>query len=279
MQSTNALTSIPAEPPRRQRGRPRTKCRAVSAREIEQLVKGAHYLVPMYARSYLGRGVALEDLISAGNVGIVEAAYRFDPDRGVKFSSYAAWWVRKAIASSLETIPAVVTVPRYSFHRRRRVLASIASGRAAGVRAFGEEDAAADLGLSAQQVKRAVSFCGYAISLEEPISPDDHHRLEDRLARPAEEGPEAQAFVHARTRCVQAALAGLSDRRRLVLALRFGVDPDGDEPASLVEVGRKLGLSRERVRQIEMDALNAVRRSLAAAGWSHGGAKSGRGRV
>jgi RNA polymerase nonessential primary-like sigma factor len=276
MQSTNPCNSVLAAPSRLRPGPQPGRRRAVSPREIERLVEEARGLVPMFARPYLGRGVAFEDLVGAGNLGIVEAAYRFDPGRGVKFGTYAGWWIRRSISAALRTASSVVVVPHYSFQQRRRVLDAIASGRASGARAFGVEDLAADSGMSARQVEQAMSFWSGAVSLEAPVSPDDHRRVEDRLARPAEEGPEALVLDRDLARCARAALARLSDRQRLVVTLRFGFGPEGDEPASLADVARTLGLSRERVRQIELTALKAVRRELTAAGWKPTHSPAGR---
>lgn len=262
MQTTDSFRPVPAAPTTlRARPQPR-KRHAVSPREIERLVEEARNLVPMFARRYMGRGVAFEDLVGAGNLGVVEAAYRFDASRGVKFGSYAAWWIRKAIVGTLGTDASVVSVPRYSFDRRRRVLEAITSGRADGLRDFASNEVASDLGLSAKQVEQALSFSVGVVSLDAPVGRDDRHIVGDRLARPAEEGPEAVVLDSERARCARIAMAVLSPRQRIVLSLRFGVGADGAEPASLTDVGRVMGISRERVRQIEQEALAAVRDEL-----------------
>jgi len=262
MQTTDSFSRVPPAPsPIGQRPQ-RSKRRAVSPREIERLVEEARNLVPMFARRYLGRGVPFEDLVGAGNLGVVEAAYRFDASRGVKFGSYAAWWIRKAITTALGTASSVVAVPRYSFDRRRRVIDAITLGRAEGLKDAAADDVAAGLGLSVRQVEQALAFSIGAVSLDAPVGHDDRRRVGDRLARPAEEGPEAIALHGDRARCARAALKVLSPRQRLVLALRFGLGADGAEPASLTDVARAMGLSRERVRQIEGQALAAIRGEL-----------------
>jgi len=262
MQTTDSFRPVPAAPTSL-RNRPQsTKRRAVSPRVIERLVDEARNLVPMFARRYLGRGVAFEDLVGAGNLGVVEAAYRFDASRGVKFGSYASWWIRKAMVGTLGTDASVVAVPRYSFDRRRRVLDAITSGRAEGLRDFGSDDVASGLGLSARQVEQALSFSVGVVSLDAPLGHDDRHSVGERLARPAEEGPEAVVLDSDRARSARAAMAVLSPRQRIVISLRFGVGGDGSEPASLTDVGRVMGISRERVRQIEQEALVAVRHEL-----------------
>ncbi len=264
MQTTDSFRPVPAAPTAL-RNRPQTRKRpSVSPVEIERLVDEARHLVPMFARRYLGRGVAFEDLVGAGNLGVVEAAYRFDASRGVKFGSYAAWWIRKAIVGTLGTDASVVSVPRYSFDRRRRVLDAITSGRAEGLRDFGTEDVASDLGLSSRQVEQALSFSVGVVSIDAPVGNEDRYSVGDRLARPTEEGPEAVVLDSERARCARTAMAVLSPRQRIVISLRFGVGGDGAEPASLTDVGRVMGLSRERVRQIELEALAAVRHELEA---------------
>ena len=266
MQTTDSFRPVPAATTTlRPRPQP-TKRRAVSPLEIERLVNEARNLVPMFARRYMGRGVAFEDLVGAGNLGVVEAAYRFDANRGVKFGSYAAWWIRKAIVATLGAEASVVSVPRYSFDRRRRVLDAITSGRADGLRDLGSDEVASDLGLSARQVEQALSFSVGVVSIDAPVGRDDRHSVGDRLARPTEEGPEAVVLDSDRARRARTAMAVLSRRQRIVLSLRFGVGGDGSEPASLSDVGRVMGISRERVRQIEAEALEAIRRKLASAG-------------
>jgi RNA polymerase sigma factor (sigma-70 family) len=268
MQMTHAFNTVPAAPSPLKPGPRRSKRRAVSAREIERLVEEARNLVPMFARRYLGGGVPFEDLVGAGNLGVVEAAHRYDVGRGVKFGSYAAWRIRKAIAGAIGTASSVVAVPRYSFEHRRRVIDAITSGRAAGLRDVAADDVAASLGLSTRQVEQALAFSIGAVSLDSPVARDDRRSVGDRLARPAEEGPEAVALDGDRARCARAALKVLSPRQRLVIALRFGLGTDGAEAASLTDVARTMGLSRERVRQIEGQALTAVRGELATIGWT-----------
>jgi RNA polymerase primary sigma factor len=238
----------------------------VSADEIARRVQEVRNLVHMFARRYQSRGVAFEDLVGAGNVGVVEAAHRFDPDRGVKFSTYAAWWIRKAMVESLQSGASMIAVPLYAAHRRQRVMEAMKRGRSSGERDRSLNDVAAELGLSAQQATWAVAYSTGVVSMHAPVSGDSGHSWEDRLARPAEEGPEAIAMDADRERAAREALQALSPRQRRVVMLRYGGSANGDEPTSLKEVGRVMGLSRERIRQIESDALEAVRRKLARDG-------------
>jgi RNA polymerase primary sigma factor len=234
----------------------------VSAAEIARRVQEVHNLVQMFARRYQSRGVAFDDLVGAGNVGVVEAAYRFDPARGVKFGTYAAWWIRKAIMDSLQSGASIVAVPRYTAHRRQRVMEAMKRGRSSGERDRSLNDVAAELGLSDRQARRAVTYSTSVVSMHAPVTGDSGHSWEDTLARPAEEGPEALAMDAERERAAREALQALSPRQRRVVMLRYGGSGNDDQPTPLKEVGRVMGLSRERIRQIESDALEAVRRKL-----------------
>ena len=234
----------------------------VPAQEIARRVQEVRNLVQMFARRYQSRGVAFDDLVGAGNVGVVEAAYRFDPDRGVKFATYAAWWIRKAITDSLQSGASVVAVPRYTARRRQRVMEAMKLGRSSGERDRSANDVAAELGLSDRQASRAVVSSTNVVSMHAPITGDSGHCWEDTLARPAEEGPEALAMDADRERAAREALQALSPRQRRVVMLRYGGSGIDDQPTSLKEVGRVMGLSRERIRQIESEALEAVRRKL-----------------
>ena len=241
----------------------------VSAHELARRVQEVRNLVHMFARRYQSRGVAFEDLVGAGNLGVVEAAHRFDPDRGVKFSTYAAWWIRKAMVESLQS-GAMVVVPLHAVQRRQQVMEAMKRGRSSGERDRGLTDVAAELGLSAQQATWAVAYSTSVVSMHAPVTGDSGHSWEDRLARPAEEGPEAIALDADRERAARAALQALSPRQRQVVMLRYGGSASGNAPNSLKEVGRVMGLSRERIRQIESDALEAVRRKLARDGQRSG---------
>jgi RNA polymerase sigma factor (sigma-70 family) len=235
----------------------------LSAHELARRVQEARNLVPMFARRYQSLGVAFEDLVGAGNIGVVEAAHRFDPDRGVKFGSYASWWIRKAIVETLQSNASMVTVPRYAARRRQQVMEAMKRGRPSGGRDRSPHEVAAGLGLSDRQVESAMSYPTRVVSMHAPITGDSEHSWEDRLARPAEEGPEAMAMDADRVRALREALKALSPRQRRVVMLRYGGSGNDDDPTPLKDVGGLMGLSRERVRQIEGQALEVVRQKLA----------------
>jgi RNA polymerase primary sigma factor len=209
--------------------------------ELARLVDEGRDLVPAVARRYVGLGLPFDDLMGAGQLGVVRAAHRFDPERGVKFVSYAAWWVRKEISSALEQSH-LVPVPRHTMKRRRRILD--AEGPAARDR----------LGLSPVQIRHALqAWAGPTVPLE-PVA--------DYLVDRREPGPETRFLENERTRRLRAALDALSPKERFVLDRRFGLNGSGGSPTSLDALGCALGISGERVRQIEASALNRIRRAL-----------------
>ena len=235
----------------------------VSAHEVAQRVQEAGGLVPMFARRYRRPGVAFEDLVGAGNVGIIEAAHRFDPNRGVKFCSYAGWWIRKAIIESLQSEMSTVAVPRYAAVRRGRVMAAMKPDPSSEESSRSANDVAAELGLSARQAESAVAYSTHVVSMHSPVAGDTEESWEDRLARPVEESPEAVAMRADRERTLLEALQALPPRQRMVVILRFAGSESDNKLTPFEDVARVMGLSRERVRQIESVALETVRRTLA----------------
>jgi len=259
MPGTTAPTLVPVLLAPARRG-PKPRLRDVPAGELARLIEEARRLVPLCARAYLGRGVPFDDLVGAGNVGVVEAAYRYDPDRGVKFPSYAMWWIRRGMSAAVERESNLVIVPRYSRERRRRVLEVLATRRDGETAPQTHASIGAKLGLTGDQVERAMTCWSVMLSLDTPTRREGR-TLGDDLAAPGEAEPDAVALSAEQWRRAGHAIAALSERQRAVLTLRYGL---GDaEPARLSDISEVLGINRERVRQIENQALAQLRRTLA----------------
>ena len=249
------------EPRTRKDARPtRRTTRPNRPEAFEAWVESAIAYVPSVARRYLGCGLPFDELLAAGNLGLVEAGLRFDPARDVKFVTYADWWIRKTILKAIQEQSGAVRLPRYRIERIRMLRDVRAMLRARkGTDPTIEEIADAG-GMSPREVRSLFASGQSAVSLDQPIARDASKSLADTLRADPDDGhPDVVAddnyLEHVRT-----AVARLDPRERLVLALRFGfLDA---EPVTLREAGRRLGLSRERVRQIERRALHRLRDRL-----------------
>lgn len=225
----------------------------------DELARANLRLVVSIARQYSGRGLALEDLIAEGNVGLLRAVEGFDPAAGTRFSTYAAFWVRQAVRVALNKYGHAVRLPQYMgvlLPKWRRAEASLRDSLGREATAV---EIAAELGLKrgqARAVAKALKAVGSARATggEE----DTNALLEDiHAAAPADRLAAADDV-----RAALGSLELLDEREAAVLRLRFGLD--GGEPMTLEDVGRQFGLTRERARQIERSALAALRESLAA---------------
>ena len=226
-----------------------------------QLIRMGLRYVPVVARRYSRVGLDLEELIAAGNLGLVEAALRFDGSRGVKFVTYADWWIRKAILASLEALLGPVRVPRYWQARLRWLRQSQAIWKAR----FGSQPTADQLalstGLPVEQVRRLLRHTPRAVSLDQKPREDSARTVGETLEAP-QSSPQEALIRRDLARRMRGHIADLDDREGRILTLRFGLD--GDSPLTLREVADLVGLSRERVRQIELNTLVAIRDRLEA---------------
>jgi RNA polymerase primary sigma factor len=234
---------------------------------LRRLVEGNLRFVVSYAKRYRGLGVAFLDLIHEGNLGLMEAARRFDPDRNVKFITYAVWWIRQAITHALSVQSrAFALPPRLSgiAARLRREVADLAETLE---RTPTSREIADDLDISEGDVDALLRIGGSDMSLSDRMGSGredgDGPELADLLEQAGVPPVEEEMLHRAVTNRVRAALGELEAKEREIVELRFGLDRDG-EPRTLQEVGDTLGLSRERIRQIESRAKDKLRRSKRA---------------
>lgn len=230
--------------------------------EFAAWIHGALAYVPSVARRYLGCGLPFEELLAAGNLGLVEAAMRFDRDRNVKFVTYADWWIRKAILNAVEEQSGPVRLPRYRLEQLRNLHDARARLRVRDGREPESAELAEATGFSVADVETLLGIGRQTVSLEQPSGREGERPLHETLASPPGRGPEDLYLSEDSTGRLRKLVAGLGGRDRDVLTLRYGLA--GGAPLTLREVGDRLAISRERVRQIEHRALLHLRRLLQA---------------
>lgn len=242
---------------------PRSAPEVDAAASFVAWIHGALAYVPSVARRYLGCGIPFEDLLAAGNLGLVEAAMRFDPARNVKFVTYADWWIRKAILTAIEEQAGPVRLPRYRQEQLRHLHDARATLRLREEREPDVAELARATGLSAVDVEKLLGISRQSISLEQPGHADGERPLHEVLAAEMGRGPHEVLLEEDSSRRLRRLVASLGPREQAVLTLRYGLA--GNPPLTLRDVGRTLSVSRERVRQIEHRALLHLRRMLQSA--------------
>jgi len=227
---------------------------------LDRLVKANLRFVVSIAKQYANQGLALEDLINDGNLGLIKAAHRFDEKRGYKFISYAVWWIRQAMLQSLAEHSRIVRLPLNRAGTLYRIgKASRQLDQELG-RAPSAGEIAKKLKLSEEEVEDTMHIANTHVSLDDPYSNDqDDSALVDYLMDENAQMPDEHTYERALSDDMERALDTLSDREKLILILYFGLN--GEEPLTLEEIGKKLGLTRERIRQIKEKAIVRLRHS------------------
>jgi RNA polymerase primary sigma factor len=224
---------------------------------LEKLVRSNLRFVVSVAKKYQNQGVSLSDLINEGNLGLIRAAHKFDETKGIKFISYAVWWIRQAILQALAEQSRIVRVPL----NRAGTLHRIGKRAAALLQELGREATHAEIAhgmdISEEEVAKTMSISQATLSLDAPMAPGEDNKLLDYLPDTINPTPDEQIFVKALTESIEEALSHLKERESKILRLYFGLD--GNEPMTLEEIGALLGITRERVRQIKEKALSRLR--------------------
>jgi RNA polymerase primary sigma factor len=233
------------------------RVRAGDEEAMQELVKRNLRFVISVAKKYQNRGLALTDLIGEGNVGLLTAARKFDPDQGVKFISYAVWWIRQAILASLARQGRTVRVPLNRTADLSRIVRSAETLRQELRREPTPEELSHATGLSLDVVQSLAALNTAEVRLDAPLDPEGDRSLIDRFIADEQGDPEERAMDRFLSEEVDAALRTLPPRDAKVLRLYFGLD--GGREHTLEEIGGLLGVTRERVRQLRDRALKRLR--------------------
>jgi RNA polymerase primary sigma factor len=231
---------------------------------LQKLVESNLRFVVSYAKRYRGLGLSFLDLIHEGTLGLMEAAKRFDPDRNVKFISYAVWWVRQSIFHALSEQTRVFRLPQKLSGQISKVGTARQRLTAELERPPTTEELAARTELTTQEVEELMRVAGDDLSLSTAVGEDGSLELGDTLEQDTVPSVELELIRTSFEEQIRVLVAELDEKEAEVIRMRFGLD--GEEPRTLQEIGEALGLSRERIRQIESKAKEKLRRSQRAQG-------------
>ena len=225
------------------------------------LVKSNLSFVVKIASEYRNMGLPFEDLLNEGNIGLIEAAHHFDHTRGTKFITYAIWWIRKSILKALSQHAAMVRIPNYQLKKVRNVrnterMLSRELGREAD-----REEISKELRVTIAKIDEILQMKMREMSLDDKVGRDKDTPISDYLVDGRSINPEDELIKHENQGLIRLALRSLSDQEQTVIINRFGLE--GGRTFTLKEIGEKLGVSRERVRQIENQAKKRLRKLIA----------------
>jgi RNA polymerase primary sigma factor len=224
---------------------------------LDKLVRSNLRFVVSVAKKYQNQGVSLSDLINEGNLGLIRAAHKFDETKGIKFISYAVWWIRQAILQALAEQSRIVRVPL----NRAGTLHRIGKRSSTLLQELGREptveEIAEGMDISREEVAKTLSISQSHLSLDAPLTPGEDNKLLDYIPDTQNPGPDDETFERALSDSIDEVLETLKEREAKILRLYFGLE--GKEPMTLEEIGGMMGITRERVRQIKEKALARLR--------------------
>jgi RNA polymerase primary sigma factor len=229
---------------------------------VHHLVCANLRFVVAIAKRYRHQGVAMSDLVNEGNIALMRAAEKYDHEKGVKFISYAVWWIRQAIVQALSENAHSVRVPVHRAGAVYRLGRRVNALRQELGREPTQQEVADELRVAPEELEQALPIARAALSFDAPTGDDSELSLLDIIPDADGESADEPTFENGMMDAVHAAMKILRPREATVLQLYFGFE--GGEPMTLESIGQRLGITRERVRQIKERGLSRIRRSQAA---------------